>query len=427
MILAGYIAYQAAILVFMALTFAFSAMETAIISSDPIRLRSLSEKGSGGATRALSILDGVEDSMGMLQIVINIIEISASAFLAYIATRAFMLEESALFLVTIAQTVIFLTFCEILPKVISRANPERFLMLFSWPIAALTFIFRPITRFSLYLSARIKSLLNLESGRYSFVSSRDDIGLLFKLGMAHGVIDADHHDYITEILSFNRVTAYEVMTPLIDVVSIPRKKGIRQVVRFIGETRFSRIPVYEDRVDNIVGYIYYRDLLMDAGVRSIDQVLKEPHFVPSTKKIHELFHDMRETGLTMVFVVNEFGAVEGLVTREDIAEEIVGEIQTRDHPAEQLISVAGRNRYLLSGNLDIDFFRRRFAIPVEKKGFETLAGFVTAEMGRIPRKGERLVFGRHTLIVEEATDRSVEKLVLLTPDRGGRRRERDGG
>ncbi len=185
--------------------------------------------------------------------------------------------------------------------------------------------------------------------------------------------------------------------------------------------------MYEDRVDNIVGYIYYRDLLMDAGVRSIDQVLKEPHFVPSTKKIHELFHDMRETGLTMVFVVNEFGAVEGLVTREDIAEEIVGEIQTRDHPAEQLISVAGRNRYLLSGNLDIDFFRRRFAIPVEKKGFETLAGFVTAEMGRIPRKGERLVFGRHTLIVEEATDRSVEKLVLLTPDRGGRRRERDGG
>ena len=190
-------------------------------------------------------------------------------------------------------------------------------------IAALTFVFRPVTRFSLYFSGRIKTLLGLESGRYSFVSSRDDIGLLFKLGMAHGVIDADHHDYITEILSFNRVTAYEVMTPLIDVVSVERKKGIRHVVRLIEETRFSRIPVYEERVDNIVGYVYYRDLLMDTAVRSIDQVLKEPHFVPSTKKIHELFHEMREMTLTMVFVVNEFGAVEGLVTREDIAEEIV--------------------------------------------------------------------------------------------------------
>ncbi|MBP7603958.1 MAG: HlyC/CorC family transporter [Spirochaetes bacterium] len=423
MISADYIVYQTAILAFMALTFAFSAMETAIISSDPIRLRSLSEKGSGGAARALSVLENVEDSMGMLQIVINIIEISASAFLAFVATRAFMLDESALFLVTIAQTIVFLTFCEILPKVISRSNPERFLILFSYPIAALTFVFRPVTRFSLYFSGRIKTLLGLESGRYSFVSSRDDIGLLFKLGMAHGVIDADHHDYITEILSFNRVTAYEVMTPLIDVVSVERKKGIRHVVRLIEETRFSRIPVYEERVDNIVGYVYYRDLLMDTAVRSIDQVLKEPHFVPSTKKIHELFHEMREMTLTMVFVVNEFGAVEGLVTREDIAEEIVGEIQTRDHPAEQLISAAGRNRYVLSGNLDIDFFRRRFAIPVEKRGFETLAGFVITEMGRIPKKGERLVIGRHTLVVEEATDRSVEKLLLLTPGRGGRRHD----
>jgi len=132
---------------------------------------------------------------------------------------------------------------------------------------------------------------------------------------------------------------------------------------------------------------------------------------------------MQEMDLTVVFVVNEFGAVEGLVTREDIAEEIVGEIQTRDHPAEQLISAAGRNRYVLSGNLDIDFFRRRFAIPVEKRGFETLAGFVITEMGRIPKKGERLVIGRHTLVVEEATDRSVEKLLLLTPGRGGRRHD----
>lgn len=423
MISADYIAYQAAILVFMALTFAFSAMETAIISSDPIRLRSLLEKGSGKAARALSILENVEDSMGMLQIVINIIEISASAFLALVATRAFMIDESALFLVTIVQTIVFLTFCEILPKVISRANPERFLILFSYPIFALTFVFRPVTRFSLYFSGRIKSLLDLRSGRYSFVSSRDDIGLLFKLGMAHGVIDADHHDYITEILSFNMLTAYEVMTPLIDVVSVERKKGIRQVIRLIEQTRFSRIPVYEERVDNIVGYVYYRDLLMNSAVRSIDQVLKEPYFVPSTKKIHELFHEMKEMTLTMVFVVNEFGAVEGLVTREDIAEEIVGEIQTRDHPAEQLISVAGRNRYVLSGNLDIDFFRRRFAIPVEKRGFETLAGFVITEMGKIPKKGERLAIGRHILVVEGATDRSVEKLLLITPGRGGRRHD----
>ncbi len=424
--ISAYIAYEAAILIFMALTFAFSAMETAIISSNPIKLRSLSEKGSGSAARALSIMENVENSMGMLQIVINIIEISASAFLAYVATRAFMLDESQIFLVAIAQTIVFLTFCEILPKVISRSSPERFLIFFSYPIAVLTLVFRPVTRFSLYFSGKLRTLFNLERGKYSFVSSRDDIGLLFKLGMTHGVIDEDHHDYITEILSLNRVTAYEVMTPLIDVVSIERKKGIRQVIRLIEETRFSRIPVYEERVDNIVGYVYYRDLLMNTGVRTIDQILKEPHFVPSTKKVHELFHEMQELKLTAVFVVNEFGAVEGLVTREDIAEEIVGEIQTRDHPGEQRIDKIAQNRFLLSGNLDIDFFRRRFAVPIEKKGFETLAGFVITEMGRIPGKGEKLVIARHTLIVEEVTDRSVEKLVLITPGRGGRKQDTAG-
>ena len=167
-------------------------------------------------------------------------------------------------------------------------------------------------------------MLNLKSARYSFISSRDDIGLLFKMGVSQGVIDEDHHEYIREILSFNEVTAHEVMTPLIDVVSIERKQSIRHCIKLIDATRFSRIPVYEDRVDNIIGYVYYRDLMDDLQIESIDDLLIKPDFVPSTKKIHDLFHMMQEKKVPIVFVVNEFGAVDGIVTKEDIAEEIVG-------------------------------------------------------------------------------------------------------
>ena len=140
--------------------------------------------------------------------------------------------------------------------------------------------------------------------------------------------------------------------------------------------------------------------------------MKKPFFVPSTKRIYELFLEMQENNAPLVFVVNEFGAVEGLISYEDIVEEIVGEIQTRDHPEEVLIKKINNNKYILDGGLDVDYFNRKFGLSVNKKGFSTIAGLVTYQLAKIPKKGDSFFLDGWSFTVSDVTDRSVEKVAV---------------
>lgn len=408
-----YIIYEILVFVFILLSAFFSGMETTIISANSIKLRAFSEKGNKKAKMGLYILDNIEDALGMVLIGNNLANVAATAFIVFIATKAFLYDESELLIVTFVQTIVFLIFCEILPKAIARSRNERYLLIFSYPIYVMMLIFKPAVKLSLIFANRLKSILKLESSGYSAIGSRDEIGTLFRMGEKEGLIDRDHHNLITEILSFHEVTANEVMTPTIDIRAIEKKQSVKQLVKLIEETRFSRIPVYEERVDNIVGYIHFKDILKNRGLRKIEDILKKPYYIPSTKKVSRLYVEMQDNKIPVVFVVNEFGGVNGLITIEDIAEEIVGEIQTRDHPEEDLIKKINENKYLLSGYLDIDFFQKQFNLFIDKKGFETLAGFVTYQLGKIPKKGDRFDYGKHTFIVNEATERAVLKVLCV--------------
>ncbi|TAL30403.1 MAG: HlyC/CorC family transporter [Spirochaetes bacterium] len=411
-----FVVYNMSIVAFMAFSFFFSGIETAIISSSPMKLMPLAEKGSRRAKRALLVMERVEDAISMALIGNNIVNIAASAFIAYIATSYYLSSESELLVITVAETIVFLVCCELFPKVLARAKAETFLMLLSPVVLVLMAAFKPAIRASLGLSRGIRSLMKLEdSSRFGLARSREEIDLLFRLGVRHGIIDKDHHDLINEFLSFHKVTAYEVMTPLIDLVSVEKRQTVRSLIDVIYRTSFSRIPVYEGRVDNIIGYVFYRDLLANTAVGSIEEIIHPPRFVPSTKNIHALYYEMRSEKIPVVFVVNEFGAVEGMATREDIAEEIVGEIQTRDHPRRELFKKVSERKFELSGNLDIDFLHRRFGLAVEKKGFETVAGFLAFHLGRIPARGDRFEFDNFVFVVDEATPRFTEKVTLLAP------------
>lgn len=406
------IIYEILILIFIALSAIFSGTETSLISANRIKLKALSEKGNQRADRVLDIIDNTENALGTILIGNNLANVAATAFIVFVLTKTFLLNETKLLIITIIQTIIFLIFCEILPKTIARSKAESYLLLFSYPISMLMLILRPIIKIALFFSKKIKAILNLESIKYPIISSRDEIGTLFKLGESEGIIDEDHRHFVSEILSFREVTANEVMTPTIDIISTEKKQSIRYLAKLIEKTRFSRIPIYEDRVDNIIGYVHYRDLLKNNKIKKIDEVIKKPYFVPATKMIYELFMEMQKSETPIVFVVNEFGAVEGLITYEDIAEEIVGEIQTRDHPDEELIKKINDKKYILCGSLDIDFFQRKFGLSIEKKRFETVAGFITYKLGKIPKKGDQIEYEDYTFIVDAATDRSVESVIL---------------
>ncbi len=412
LVISHYMLYAVSIVMIMIILFFFSGVETALLTSDRIHLEDMSRTGSRSARRSLAILDNIENAIIMIQIAISIFQISAAAFVTYLATEAFSVDEPTLYLVVAVQTIVFLLMCELSPKIIARARAERFLMLSSYPVAFLMIVFRPLTAFGFAVSGTLKKIAHITDSGRTILKSRDEIDMLFKIGEQEGVIDEEYHVYVSEILSFRDITAREVMTPTIDIMSVELQQDIRDLIDIFARTRFSRIPVYEGRVDNLIGYVFYRDILTNRNCKRIQEVMNKVHYVPTTKKIVELYSEMLENLIPMVCVVNEYGAVVGMVTHEDIAEEIVGEIHSRDQSEEELISELGRERYLVSGKLDIEYFMKRFHVPIEKKGFETLSGFIASRMGKIPKKGDRFSYDSYTFTIEEATERSIDKVIL---------------
>jgi putative hemolysin len=411
-LLANYLLYVVLIFFLMLLLFFFTGMEIAIITSNRIYLEYQSKAGNQRAARSLLILDTIEDAFSMTLIGTNIVSIAISACITFVATEAYLVDEPSLFVVTAVESLILLIFCEIAPKVIARANAEAFLMIFSYPVMILLMVFKPLVKVSLLATRILKKMFNLPVETRSIVRSREEIDIMFKISEEEGIIDEEHQLYVSEILSFKDITASEIMTPTIDIISVELDQGIRAVVDIIEKTKFSRIPVYREQADNVIGYVFYRDVLKHRHLKKISDVMNKVPYVPATKRIVELYSEMVENLIPMVFVVNEYGEVVGMVTHEDIAEEVVGEIQTRDQSEEELIAELGREKYLLSGRMDIEYFMRRFRVPIEKKGFETLSGFVSFRLGKIPKKGDRFAYDKYTFIIEEATERSIEKVII---------------
>jgi CBS domain containing-hemolysin-like protein len=404
--------YELAIALLMVLSSFFSGTETAIVSSNRLRIEALAGKGSRRARRARKILDRIEDAIGLVLIGNNVVNIMATAFITFIATRAFLYDEFALFAVTAIQTAVFLVFCEVLPKVYARARAEDYLVLFSGIIYVMMTAAKPVIAPSLVFSRFLKRSLKTGESGGSLAMSRDEIDTLFRLGYRDGVIDENSSLHVSEILSLGTITAQEILTPTIDIVSIEAGSSVRELVETISRTKYSRIPVYEKRVDNIIGFVYYRDLLVQKNVKKITEILREASYVPATKRINDLYLEMRKSNSPLVFVVSEFGAVIGMVTGEDIAEEVVGEIQTRDHFNESMVIRLTQWRYLIDANLAVDSFNRIFSSSIPKKGYETLAGFLEYQTGKVPKKGERVQYGRFTFTIEEGSCRSIERIGL---------------
>jgi len=389
-----------------------------LVSSGRFTVEALSKKNPKRGRRAIYLLDNIEDSISAASIGNTIVNMAATAFITYIALQSFknVYYESYIFIVTICQALLFLLLCEIMPKVMVRAKPEKYLLFFSLPIKYFLIFCKPFNKACLLFSSGLKKIFHIEQG-YNDLVSREELDVLFQIGAKDGIIDDEHHMYISGILSFKNLTAYEIMTPTIDIVSVELKKSLKSLVQLIESTRYSRIPVFDKRVDNIVGYVFYRDIISKKNVKTIQEIMHPARYVPSTKNIFDLLIEMRDDNISIVFVVNEYGAVVGMVSNEDIAEKIVGEIHSLDHGGDELIMKVSDREYILSGDLDIDHFKKIFMVDIEKKGFETIAGFIMYQLGYIPSKGESFEYGKYSFVVDSVIDRSITKVIFKSKNK----------
>ena len=395
----------------------FSASEMALISVNRLRIRHLADSGSRRARLVEKMLKNPETFLSTTMVGINLFLVLGATLASNFFSERLGFGDRGVLLATVIMLPLILIFAEIIPKSLSRGRATRMSLFLIYPLRGSYYLLYPLVRIVSWITSRLLRLLGINPEVNRLFSSVDDIRILMEEGMRQGTLSQDEERMISRVFEFGEYEASDVMVPLIDVDLAPENAPVSDVCRLISESGHTRIPIYRDRVDKIIGTVQASDLVLVRGEETIAGLIREPYIVPESKPLDELLEELRHSDVNMAIVVDEYGGVAGIVTLENIIEEIVGEIRDEYDQDEAsplrikdgVAEVFGRMRLdELNDALDI-------GLPEDREE-ETIAGFVLDLMGRIPAPGELVTWGDYRFKVTQATDRRVVRLEISGPE-----------
>ena len=396
----------------------FSGSETALFSLKPSDRRKLREKSesSGAAKRVLNLLKKPRRLLVSILIGNTIVNVAAATVAALFTHRMLMhtrFARWAFIIDMVAVTAVILLFCEILPKVIAVKKTSVFAMRTSLALSVCVLLFFPLS----YMFERMTHVLSRILGikkEVPFVNE-EELKTLIEVGEEQGTLDKSEREMIHSIFEFRETMTKEVMVPRMDMISVEKNTPLDDVLNLVKIHGHSRIPVYKDKIDNIIGILYVKDLLSNIQNQSKDQDLTElvrkPYFVPESKLIDELLREFQKERIHMAVVVDEYGGTAGLVTLEDVIEEIVGEIRDEYDREKPLIKQVASHEWLVEGKINIEDLNEKLdlSIPAEED-FESLGGFILSQLGAIPKEKESIQFENYEFIVEKVVGRRIKSV-----------------
>ena len=394
-----------------------SAAETAFTSISRIKLKNQVEEGDLKAIQIDRLLSQPNVFLSTILIVNNVAVIVASSMATVLALR-FSTSFGEL-ISTILISLVVLIFCEITPKTAAVQNPMRWARMLVTPVRGAAWLLRPVVS---TLSAVTNSLVRLLGGqikhRGPFVTE-EELRLLVTVGEEEGVLEEEETDMINSIFEFADTTVREVMIPRIDMVTLESTATVDEAVDVAMQGGFSRIPVYEESVgiDDIIGILYTKDMLRQLreghNTLPIRELVRPAYFVPESKKLDDLLHEIRQRRVHMVIVVDEYGSVAGLVTIEDLVEEIVGDIQDEYDREEVLFERVNEYEYIFDAKISIDEFNEVMDTELESEYYDTLGGFLYDKLDKIPVSGDTITFGDLTYTVLATRGRRITKVRVV--------------
>jgi CBS domain containing-hemolysin-like protein len=370
----------------------------------------IEEDGKPKSTRLLrAVLEDRPRFRFALSWVIQILLISVTVLVTMIVLRYSQDRSSVLLLALLIGLASTVVFRQIIPRLIVRNDPEKVLLLllplFRPLYAVVTLITTPFAGFfGPKEPSRVDVTIAPDQADDRSDDNADDFQALMEVGEAEGIIEEGERELIESVVEFNETRAGEIMTPRTEICALPIDSTIIAARELMVEEKYSRIPVYRDNIDNVEGVVYVRDLLQAWAENKehlkIDSILRDAFFVPETKTAAELLKSMQVNHVQLAIVIDEYGGVAGIVTVEDILEEIVGEIEDEDTAEDEIIEIVeGTDGYWdVLGSTEIDKIERLFDLEIEDDDFTTIAGLVTSEAGYVPKVGEKLDI--HGLAVE---------------------------
>jgi CBS domain containing-hemolysin-like protein len=387
-------------------TMFFSAAEMAFIAANRLRLRHAAEAGSRTAARYLEAFRHPERALSTAMMGVTIAHIVASSAATWSLLPA--LGGLAPLVVTATLTPVMLVFGEIIPKAIAR----------EWATSLILTLYRPLTWAAALLAplvavARlvVAGVLRLFGGREAdlraFVS-REELKALLQLEPGEADVTTQEAEMIDKIFDLGDTTVREVMVPLVEVAMLPDTATPHEAIALVRQRGFSRIPLFRDRETNVVGVVAAMDLFVrGAAAATLDELKRAPYYVPETKRIDDLLREMQRARTHMAVVVDEYGGSTGVVTLEDILEQIVGEIQDERDRTPAVVERLPDGSYLVAARTNIDEINEALDWTLPKHDYETVAGLVLATLGRIPRTGEEFQIPGYTVTVLDADARRV--------------------
>jgi putative hemolysin len=415
----------------------FVAAEIALVTIRRSRLEQLAEEGRRGAERVRRLVDDPGRFLAVIQLGITFIGFLASAFAAVSLTVALSgaLEDLgvpdeyagpvALVTVTVLLSLFTIVFGELVPKSLALAHPDRFALSLGRPVDVLGRILGPLVSLLTWLTAGIVRLFGVEVTTEARISA-EELRLIVERGGEQGILEAEEEQMIHAVIELGERRVHEVMIPRTSIVALGSDATYEEAIDTIVEEGHSRVPVYEESVDEIVGILYAKDLLpilKDGGGQrpTLRSLLRSPVFVPESMSIDDLLHELQRRKVHLAIVLDEYGGTAGLVTIEDLLEEIVGEIQDEYDTEEPLIERLSADEARIDGRASIDDLTETFDLEIELEDedeYDTVGGLVFHRLGKVPEPGDRIAVDGLTLTVESTDGRRVGK-VLAVRDRGG--------
>jgi putative hemolysin len=416
---------------FLSLSAYFMSSETAITAVSKVRLRQLENEGDERARKLNSLL---KDSTRLLSTILlgnNIAQNALTAILTAVTLRWLSNLDLnpgwAIPISTIISTFLILIFAEVTPKSYAFQRAEKVALFTATPLSILHKLFSPVAIVMTTVANLILKVFGLKLVNPEPFVTEEEIKTLVDIGEEEGIIEEEEREIIEGVFEFSETLAREVMVPRVDIVALDVNSTFEEAIDTINMSGHSRIPIYEETIDNIVGILYAKDLLKYFGLKNpppLKAIMRSPYYVPETKPIDELFREMRAQKIHMAIIIDEYGGTAGLVTIEDILEELVGEIMDEyDINEESMVKEIAPDEIIVDGRMNLEELNEMLGVNLPAEETDTIAGFVYDHISHIPKAGEEFEYDGVLIRVEEVRGRRITKLRIKKVTRG----EKDEG
>ena len=399
--------YGIVIAVLILLSGFFSCVETAFSCANTIRLKALRDDGNRRAKTALWVTDNFDKALTAILIGNNVVNLGCSSLATILCLNIFKNYGAAI--ATGGTTLLVLTFGEVIPKCLGREMSDGIVLHTAGILKVLTYVLTPLVYFFTGIKSLFMKIANIKKNSPSV--TEDELKYIIETIEEEGILEEQESELVQSALEFDEKTAQEILTPRVDVTVIDIDDSMEDIHDLIIRERYSRIPVYENDIDNIIGILHTRDYLekVIAGEKvDLRSLITPAHFIYKNLKLSDILSDFRANRLHIAIVTDEYGGMLGIVTMEDLLEEIVGDIWDEDEDIEHTCTKMDDDRYLVSGDMDLEELFELFDIrPDDDIESNSVGGFIVEQLGDIPIRGQKVVYEGVTFTVKRVRNRRI--------------------